>query len=211
MATTAFTAFLPEILPQLPACSDLIAVNAVRNACIDFCTGALFWNETLDPVTVTDTDFPYDLEAPSGARVVSVMSVAVDGMAIPPVFLDALEKLPSWGDAMAATPAVFCQPNPSQLFLYPRLDAPATMVVRAAFAPTRSASTVDYLVYNEYLEEIAAGAMGKLMKMPGQPWSNPETGGYYSDLFEKAITDAASRVNKSFSRADTAIAMRSFA
>jgi hypothetical protein len=211
MATTAFTAFLPEILPQLPACSDLIAVNAVRNACIDFCTGSLFWNETLDPVTVTDTDFPYDLEAPSGARVVSVMSVAVDGKSISPVFLDALEKVTNWRTATASAPTAFCQPNPSQMFLYPRLDVPVSMVVRAAFAPSRTATNVDSLVYNEYLEEIAAGAMGKLMKMPGQPWSNPETGVYYSDMFEKAITDAASRVNKSFSRSDVAVAMRAFA
>lgn len=211
MATVAFTAFLPEILPQLPGCSDVLATNAVRNACVDFCAGSLLWNETLDAEDVTDSSFPYDLLAPSGAKVAAVMSLSINGTAIYPVGLDSLEPIQGWADSTSSIPQCYCQLTPGQMILYPRLEGTAVMIMRLAYAPTRESTTVDSYVYQEYLEEIAAGALSKLMKIPGQPWSNPELGVYYGDLFEKSITDAATRVNKSFSRAQVSIAMRPLA
>lgn len=211
MATTAFTAFLPEILPHLPACADIVAVNAVRNACIDFCTGSLVWNETQDAEAVTAASFPYDLSAPADARVCAVMSLRMNGKPLHPVFLDALEGVYQWDTHTSSSPDYYCQTSPDQLIVYPRLDASVDMVLRCAYAPTRTATGVETYVYAEYLEEIAAGALGKLMKLPGQPWSNPELGAYHSSMFEQAISDAAIRVNKSFSRAPTAIVMRPLA
>ena len=85
------------------------------------------------------------------------------------------------------------------------------MVLRVAYAPTRTSTGIESHIYQEYLEEIASGALGKMMKQPGQPWSNPELGMYHEGVFERAISDAATRVNKSFSRAPVSISMRAFA
>jgi hypothetical protein len=211
MATTAFTAFLPEVLPHVAGCADVIATNAVRNACIEFCAESFIWNEVQDAERVTDADFPYTVTAPSGARVAGVLDVMVNGQRVSPSYLDALGFVPNWQDVTAEQPSVYVQADPETLVFYPRLSVPANLVVRAAYAPTRAATGIVSFVYQEYLEEIAAGALAKLMLVPGQPFTNPDLSAFYNDRFEKATTLAAVRANKSFTRTGVSIAMRPFA
>src|SRR5579859_6202936 len=42
-ASVPFTAFLPEVVPFVQDVPEFIAVNAVRNACIEFCEKTRYW------------------------------------------------------------------------------------------------------------------------------------------------------------------------
>ena len=59
MATTAFTAWLPEVLPNVPTCPDVLAVNAIRNACIEFCSETNWWQGDYGTTAITAADLPY--------------------------------------------------------------------------------------------------------------------------------------------------------
>lgn len=214
MATTAFTSFLPEVLPQVPGCAEIVAVNAVRNAAIEFCDNTLFWQASQDPVTVANTDFPLLLTGVAGARVTQVLTCVVDGTPIDPTTMDALENsVPFWRTKVASSPSNYFLPDPYNLSLYPMLDTGVSveLVLRVAYTPTRVATGIEEYVYQKHLEVIAAGALNKLMVQPAQPWSNPELAAFYREKFMKGITDASIDASKSFGRAVKAVSSRAFA
>lgn len=212
MANVAFTAFLPEVLPLVPGCADVVAVNAIRNACIEFCQGSNIWQETQDPFDLLPADLPYDLEGVSGAKVCRVLSLRVDGQRIDPITMDELDaKFYNWREAQADVPTAYYQPNPDSLALYPIPTGAVNAVFRVAYAPLRTASGVEEYVYQDWLEELAAGALARLMSMPGQSFTNEVAAAGYRDTFEKGISDAAAEANKSFSRAEPMVQMRRFA
>lgn len=213
MANVSFEAFFPEVLPFVAGCAGIIATNAVRNAAIEFCTGSMYWQETQDPVTVTATSFPYDLDAPSGAGVAQVLSVTVDGLPLVPATLDMLDTSGgyNWRTQTGSAISNYYQDNPKQIGLYPLPETAKTLVMRVAYAPLRTASGIEEHVYQKYLEEIAAGALGRLMLMPAQMWSNPTAGAHFRAKFMQGITDAAVAANKSFNRSGATVQARPLA
>lgn len=214
MATTAFTNFLPEVMPQVPMCSDLVALNAVRNSAAEFCERTVFWQETQDAFTATSATFPYDLEAPSGARVSQVLAVLVNGVAIQPTTLDVLDtSVPNWRTTDADSPQLYYQVNPYTMGVYPAIKTGSTAQVqlRVALAPSRTATGVEEFIYQLYAEVIAAGALWRLMEMPAQPWSNPTTGAFYRSKFQQGVTDATIDANKTFGRSQLMVSPVRFA
>jgi hypothetical protein len=212
MANAAFSDFLPEISHLIAGCPEPTAINAVRNATIEFCTRTNVWQETQDAVTLTATDFPYTLEALTGATVVTVLDVSVEGRSIDPTTIDALDKNSyNWRANTGPMPEGYYQPNPDEVVLYPALSEAKSVVFRVSYAPTRAATGVVDHIYQIHLEAIAAGALARLMAIPMQPWSNPKMALYYSSVFNTAKNSAAMDVNKSFTRAPVMIQMRRFA
>lgn len=212
MASVPLTVFLPEVLPLVVACSDTLATTAVRHSAVEFCERTTFWQETQDAVTVTGADFPYDLEAPSGARVIQVMSVAINGTPVAPVSMDELDTaVLNWRDSVGSNPAGYYQLSPYQMGLYPALNTSVEMVLRAAYAPTRTAKAIEEFVYQVHVETISSGALYRLMAMPGQPWSNPELAAFYRSKFQQGVMDAQIEANKTFGRARMSVIPRAFA
>ena len=212
MANVAFTAFLPEVMPLVQGCADVVAVNAIRNACIEFCSESNIWQETQDPVVLAATDFPYTLEGVSGAKVTRVLSLRINGVRVDPKTVDELDaKYTDWRSETSPTPAGYYQPDPNNLMLYPALEGSATAVFRVAYAPVRTGTGVEEYVYQDWLEEIAAGAVARLMSMPSQPYTNEAAAEGYRTMFERGITAAAIEANKSFARSEPMVQMVRFA
>jgi len=212
MATVSLTNFLTEVLPQVPACPDAVAMNAVRNALIEFCTQSLVWQETQDPVTVASGDFPYPLEGVAGAKVVKVMSVIVDGEAVPPTSVEILDaSVTNWRSSVNSVVSAYYLSSPELLALFPLPSEPRVMQLRVAYAPSRAAQSTEEFLYQKYLEGVAAGALSRLMAMPAQPWSNPELSGYYRAIFGRSIISAGVEANNTYSRTGNAVVMRSMA
>lgn len=211
MATVPYTAFLPEVLPKVPACADIVAVNAVRNAAIDFCTRTLVWSEKQDTVTVTPLDFPYDLDAPNGARACGVMSAKFNGIRIDPTTQDELDTQGTSWESDTGAPRFFFQPTPYTFQTYPIPDGDGTLDLRVAFCPKRDSSLIEEFIYQLYIEGVAAGALARLMREPNQPYSNPGLADYYDSQFEKEVTKAKIEANKSLTRGAPTVQMRSLA
>ena len=209
MATVNYTQFLPEVLPSVPGCADLLALNAIRNAVIEFCRGTNYWQERQDPVTVTKTDFPYDLEAPTGAQVAQVLTCMVNGLPTTPLTQDELDaRVQNWATRESTVIQNYFCPSPNQIVLYPLPQDSVEMILRVAYVPLRNSSSVDATVYQNYLEKIAAGALKRLMAIPNQSFTNPQGADYYGKIFADAIVEGAVEVNKSFSRATPMVQMR---
>lgn len=201
MTTVAFTQFLPEVLPSVQGCSDILALNAIRNAAIEFCGSTMYWQETQDPVTLTAADLPYDFEAPTGANVIQPLSIRCNGSNVVPKSLDWLDaNIPNWATLVADYPSFYYQPNPNQMVLVGQPSTSVDLTIRVAYIPARTATGVDQTLYQYYLEAIAFGALTRLCAVPGQPWTNPEVAQYSRAMFNNAMTDATIEANKSYDR-----------
>lgn len=211
MASVSLTSFSPEVAPLVPGCADILILNAVRNAAIEFCEESTYWQETQDAFDVTANDLPYDLEAPTGARVCQILSCTVDGQPIDPAALDVLETHTNWRTLEGSQPSAYFQPNPDQFSLFPLPTGTNSVILRTAYCPTRTATSIESYVYQTQLVCIAAGALANLMEMPLQQWSNPELAQFYRAKFMQGIAAATVKANKSFNRANLTVAMRRFA
>ena len=212
MASTRFDAFLPEAAPLVPGCPNPVIVNAVRNAAIEFCTETLAWQETQDAFSATSAEFPLTLDAPSGARVVQVVSMTVEGAPVDPVAEDLLDQtVPGWRTQTGSGVLGFYQPDDVTVSTYPLPETALTFRLRVAYSPTRAASSMNADIAQRHMESIVAGAAARLMDMPAQPWTNAVQAEVYRMRFGRAIHNLRVAVNKSRTRAELQVRMRRFA
>ena len=209
MATIAFSAFLPEVMPSVPGCTDILALNAVRNACIDFCSSTMYWQETQDPLTLTAADLPYTIDTPNGANALQPLSIMWNGLPLFPKSLDWLDaNVYDWRNRPSDTPRWYYQPDPNTLVIVPAPVTSATITIRIAYTPTRDSTSVVATTHQYYLEQIAAGALAKLVSIPGKPWSAPGAAGAYKKLFDVGVTAATIEANKSYDRSGLRVQAR---
>lgn len=193
MAT--LTSFLPYVLPHVTGCPDPLAEQAVRSACIEFCEETLLVQEVSTQSSIASQQ-DYDIDVPTDMILVRVTGVFYGDTWLDPSSIEnirsgvALRGAVGTATQTLATPTVYFQktPNATTISLYPVPDTALAngLAIRAAFAPSRSATTVPDLLYDFWVEEIAAGAIARLKAIPGQPFSDPATVANYLLQFNEA-------------------------
>jgi hypothetical protein len=197
---TSLTSFLPYVLPHVVGCTNMLAEQAVLSSCIEFCGQSLLIQE-LAVQTVTAGVQDYTIDIPAYSVIARVLGVIHEDTWLTPNSIENVRSgVAMRGDvgssyATDATPIVYFQKTPTSddISLYP---IPVTTIVnglaiRTAFTPSRSATTVDDTLYNNWLEPIAAGAIARLMLLPGQPFSAPALAGSYRVQFDAATRHAS--------------------
>ena len=207
MAAVSYAEFLPEVLHLCAGVPEPTAINAIRNACIDFCNTSLVWVETADAVSVTSTSFPYAVETPAGANTASVLGVSLDGLLVTPKSQDWLDREVQNWRSITSAPRYFYQPDPNNLVIVPLPSISYSMIVRTAFKPTRASTGVEEYVYQNYLEPIAARALEKLLSIPDQAWSDASLGTFFGQKYASGVKDATGDANKSFTRQSLRVTM----
>jgi hypothetical protein len=200
---TALSAFLPYVLPHAPGIPKIAARQEVLRAAIRFCNETRVWRAVMPAVTIVGGTASYAIPVPTGGQVVTIESAKFNGDRIDPVSLDALEAgYPDWQTETSAEVQRYVQLDPDNLILHPVPLSSLTggLVITASFKPTRTATTLPDLLFNEYADAIAAGALGLILAAQGKPWSNPQLAGYYSNQFGMAIGSASIQAAKSFTR-----------
>ena len=202
MATTAFTAWLPEVLPNVPSCPEVLAVNAIRNACIEFCNATTWWQGDYGTTAITAAQLPFSFTVADSAAVAQILVATLDGLPLAIADIDELDsKVLGWRTA-TGQPRAYFQPTPGVVDFYPRPDGTDSydIFMRVSYTPLRSATTVDSTVYEAYLEEIAAGALARLLAMPSAPWANEKAAAMYDNVFKSAKVQANIEASRSYGR-----------
>ncbi len=76
------------------------------------------------------------------------------------------------------------------LSLYPTPSQAEPLVVRAAYTPTESATTLPDFLGQDYRDAVTGGAKSILMAIPGKAWTNPELVMFHRAKFDAAISTA---------------------
>lgn len=202
MASVAFDSFIPEVLLEAQGVPHPVLINAIRNACFDFCRDSLWLNYIDAPYAYTAGTQTYALTEPTDCRVVGVLDINIDGLKTiyPWVRDDVIANRPNWQNYQGLIEGFLQLTNDSvSLVAVPNTSGVFTPTV--AYAPTRSASTVDKRVYDHHLETIKYGALWKLKSMNNQPWTDLKGAAVNETLFLMGINQAALERQRSNSRA----------
>lgn len=175
--------FLGHIRPWAPGVPDPTAYKAIRLAAIEFCERTRLWKYE-DEFSVSIEDCDSGVCTPSGSVLHDIEVVLFDGQELSPIGTRDLDgKLPGWrtGELGAGTPRYYTQIDQSTLRLVPALAGSVYMCLR--LKPTQDATSLPDFIAREYTEVIAWGALGRLLTIPGQSYSNPDLAQYYSAKF----------------------------
>ena len=211
---TPVSAFFPWVLPHAYGVTDNLAGQAIVDACIELCDEA----GVVQSVFVVDAvaNRPdYDIETPSQQELSEIKAVFYGAQPLNPVGVDEVRHgaaVRAGEDSVVAavkrTPEVFYQriPGDASFFLWPVPDVSRArwVSVRASFRPTRTATQVDDKLFNDYVQQIAYGALSRLLLIPGQPFTNP----VLAEAMEKKFSATVSSAGASSRRGSVRSAMR---
>lgn len=201
--STRYDAFLPEVLPYARECPELVAINAIRNACIDFCDRSLWLLYHHDPIDIIANESSYILELPAGTCSARILDAWYDTLPLAPIAEDTLKNMFA-SDWRVATgkPSFYTHLDPDEVVLAPMpqtaLSGGLTMIV--ALRPTRASTEVDDTVFERWAEGIGFGARARLHEMPNQPFYDPAQSMRCRQMFEHFIGLAKIERNRGLSR-----------
>ena len=180
-------AFLPNIRIYAPGVADPTAYFAIRQAAIESCERTRAWRfEDEFSITADDAE---GLMAPANAVVHDIEGVWFDGTKLKPktpVQLDTL--VPAWrsGATKAETkPLYVTQTEPNTIVLVP---FQAGHVKLSLFLkPAQDADELPDFLADQHRETIAWGALGRILLIPNQSFTNPDMGAAFGQAFQQKL------------------------
>jgi len=204
---------MPYLIPLVPNCSEPAAVQALRNACIDFTKGSMCLQGQLDPMSVAKDVAEYDIDVPKNTRLTQMISLYYLGSLLPRKSLSYIVGATGrdWA-ALRGPPTMYTQFAPDTVTL---IRCPGESIANAltgtyAYVPTRSSTTCDEVMLERYAEAIARGAASKLMQIPNEPFSNLQMAMMYHRQFTADIANELGAINQGQNRASISVHFRRY-
>ncbi len=194
MDTARIDLFVPGVAVNVPDASEPLIEQMVRRAAQEFCHETNIWSVWSDAESVSAGDFPYQIPIPSGARLVRIQRVQVDGADVSPLVEDDIEDLTETG----TTAGGYSATEPGQLSIYPVPENSVSIRVKASFAPTTTGTVVPSVLWQEYATAIESAATGLLLRMPGRAWTNLAAAHECYLTYASYAVRAQSRADRSF-------------
>lgn len=194
----AITSFYPYVVPHVPGCPSLTVDVAIRSAIIEFCERSLLLQRDHDPLSVTSNIADYDFEPPiANHLVVKIMRAWFKGNQLVPIAPDEINNPTIYNVRATASPLKGDPRNIFQkdertftLYPIPSETVKLSLTMRVALKPSRTAATVEDVLFEDHAETIGAGALSKLMMQAGKPYANPQVSAIHLKVFESGINAA---------------------
>ncbi len=216
MSSVSYEKFLPEVMPYVRDVPEVVAVQAVRNACIQFCEETMYLQQNLDAQPLIAGVHTYDLDPDDNSyRVVQVVEAWNGEQFLIPKSVEDLTRIyrvTNW-ETLSGNPYYYFRPSANEMRLVPTptLSNQSMLRVKAAITPTRASTTVDSEIFERYLEPISFGARARLYDTPNQPYYDAKSAQLYLKRFNDAIAEARALVNRGNVRASNRIEFQRWA
>lgn len=202
---TSYDAFLGNVMPHVNGCSRTIALDAVRDATIALCKKGRIWMEELTPINGVLGQASYSFVTPAGSVVSTILQAFYSGKEIFPIDIDSANQYYLNWLTITGQPKHYTQFNERAIRLIPIPQEALTAGIKliAALEPTKTSTTVEDRIYEEYDNVVATGALAYLLlmpKTPGREWPDAQLGAINAAKFQDSIDMARSRSNKSYVR-----------
>lgn len=205
MTTALFNTLFDEVLIDVPGVSQDVALNAIRNAAIEFCEKTSCWVVNAAPITSIAAQAAYSFVPDVGTEVAGIEQAWYNGVKIEhrsATQLEAEVSLPQttfvagvqW-NKQTGTPKYYTMERPDQFILVPYPDTGITSAIemKLSIKPSRTATVIEKWVIDKHFETLAHGAKYKLFAMHAKPWSSADQSIYHRSEFEKGVTSASSQ------------------
>jgi len=205
MSQVEYSAFLPDVLPYVRDCPEFVAINAIRNACIEFCEKSTWWRTTLEDITLVAGQSEYDLDVEVGSAIAAIISAHIGKQ---PLRFGTEEKMvetigPDWRTRQGPIHYIVHDGDFDTIRIahVPDSAPDDPLTLHVALRPIKSSVRVPKELYERWSETIGFGARARLHDTPGQPYSNPEAAREYRKWFESGYGNATIQANRGRSRA----------
>lgn len=179
--------FGPHVHPYVIGCPEPVMIHHVRLAAIEFCKKTLCWTKRLDTLQCTGTA---DVEVDPGGdlQIVKIKYAFVGDRpfeAVTPQYGITATQLQSQDEFVFTEDGKTIYINPIQLTGTP-------VLVSASLAPARTAKTLSNEL-DEYVEDIAHGAIASIMRLPAQTFTSNDHP-IHETIFRERIKSIAAKV-----------------
>ena len=180
-------AFLPNIRLYAPGVADPTAYFAIRQAAIEFCERSRTWRyEDEFGVSVSDSEAIY---APPKSVILDIDSVWFNGEKLTAKTPNQLDKLlPTWRSGAAKATSKPLYVTQTELNTIQIVPFQAGKVKLSLFLkPAQNADELPDFLADQHRETIAWGALGRLLLIPNQSFTNPEMGAAFGQMFQQKL------------------------
>ena len=178
-----FDLFMPLIKTRAQGVPEPIAVAAIRQAAIEFCTRTKVWRGT-DRFYATNIDA---IALPTDASLVEVSSARFEGVTIEPISVDELNQLfptTDWMSSTADAPRYFTQIDMDTIKVVPMREGYVDLTL--ILKPSYSAKQLPDLL-SQYRQVIADGALSEIFSIPNQTYTNSDLVMYHASRFNDQL------------------------
>lgn len=195
--------FLQFVLPSVQGCPVSMVESAILSACGEFCEKTCIWQQESRITDVYKDTARYAFAPAPGAQVCTALSVRMYGKKLPDTDINTLTMLdPNWALKTGLTPQKYFFDTSYSITLIPmpEEDLMESLKVTVILKPTQTAKMLPSVLYNDWAEVIAAGALRRLLSMRGKVWANEAMVPFYEREYRNGISRAKSKTEKSWSR-----------
>jgi len=212
--TVPYEQFLSQVTQYVPDVSEFVAIDAIRNACIEFCTKSLYWQYNVPAISVVANKANYELQTPADTKVIQlIVSYFDENLLIPqsPDRLADIYRMGNW-QTVTGTPQYITQIIKPEVVVVPipYEDTPDILRIRVALAPTRDSQEIDSEIFENWAETIAMGARARLYAQPKQPYYDKQAAVDATKLFRYDINRARIAINKGLVRTSSQVEFQRF-
>lgn len=223
MATRDFKSLITRINPSVPGCPQETMFQYIRDAAIRSCERTLAWRYEEPKFNLTPGTPKYTYRKPFFTEVHAVFSVMLNDSPLELLTLEeALDRYPKWVDKyttpedideFGSEPRLFTQLNPNEYIVLPLPDAERTYTVRVFYAlkPSRSATGMEQVIFDDLEEVIMHGALQHLLALPNTNWSDRELAAYHAKQYAFQISERRARANMGNARSSLSVRIPRFA
>lgn len=213
----SYEEFFSWVLPDVAGCPEITAIQSIRDATIQFCELTLIHQVDHDPVSVVAKISDYDLESPiANTRIVKVMKAFYKGQELSPASPDEVTDPALYNSSIGGytpnyqPPTAFFQKDTASITLMPIPDQSIAnaITMRVALVPSRSSIACEDLLFEQWVEYIAAGAVARLQMSSGKPYSNTQAASVNQARYMAGVNIARSRAVRGFNRSSLSVQMR---
>lgn len=206
MTYVPYDSFLRGVLPFVAGCPELIAIDALRNAAIEFCEQTHWLQYDADAQNGVANVATYWLDCPNDTIITRVSDAWYDCWHLAAKSPDQLSAMSGieWR-TLGGNPRFYTASGDStQLTLvpYPLVTESLALTAIVTIRPSRNSLTIDQDVYEKWYEVITAGALARLLAMPGQSFTNGTRSAKADQDFRRGIAKAIADRNRGDTRAN---------
>jgi hypothetical protein len=205
-AMVDYDMFLPEVMPWARACAEPVAIQAIKNAAIEFCERSSWWKYETDNIPLVIDQADYVVPAPAGTDLACLLQAFYAGRQLFIRTSDDLanDSLVDWRSIQANQPSAVTQMSQDSVRInpVPNADVDPTMFLSlvVALKPSRDSTQVFQAVYEQFAETVAQGALARLYSQFATPYSNPQAMQVARAMFNSGVDDARAEVNRAYGR-----------
>lgn len=208
--------FLDHVMPHVPGCTPDMAVQAIRNTAIEFCERTLILQRDHEPVTVTANVQDYDFAPPRNYLVHKVMKAWFKNRELVPLTPDQVSDPFAYRSSIAGENANKTEPywlyqkdeRTFSVLPWPVETVNEAVTMRVALKPTRASTTIEDVIYEDWLEAIAAGALVRLQMSPAKPYTLPNAAALNQQIYMTKTNEARQKAIRGHVRGNQQIKLR---